>query len=244
VFIYVIFPTNEHLETNEAIQNLANMYNSGNVKTNKLTLGTKWTLQGGENDDWLKLTDVNGTSLYGGVMTKKLQVDDVEIKGNFKTPTIQSVYNKIIIGKTDNTNDIFVPRKYYTINANFPNGDFHNWPKSKIDLANAIKYANTRHDINKLGENSSTIWFKQCAWGDSVVAGKEWPDEFIGCGGAGDASPIISTLQGMRDIQTCKNKCKDNQECTFAQYNIWEDKCYLRKDGTDGIKTHFLNKHL
>jgi hypothetical protein len=259
ILLHIKYTKSEHLTNNsdEAIQNLASMYNSGNVITNKLNLGTKWSLSGvgdgvdgkDNKDDWLRLTDKDGKTLYGGAMMDKISVNkDAEIKGNLNigknlmTPTIQSNADKITIGKANKSNDVFIPRKWYTINANFPNGDIHDWPISKINLDDAKIYTNTRIDISRLTSNNDRIWFKSCNNGNHVVAGKDWPDEMIGCGYPHSDSPVISTLSNMKNIQNCKEECKKNSECKFAHYDIWEEKCYLRKDGTDGYKTDFLNR--
>lgn len=259
VLLYISLNNNEHLTDTptEAIQNIASMYNNGNVITNKIQLSDKWSLSGvGDNvggtdnkDDWLRLADSTGKNLYGGMMIGKLNVDkDTEIKGNLKlgqnliTPTIKSDGDKIKIGKDDKTNDVFIPRKWYTIGANFGGADLHYWPKSKISLEDAKKYCNTRHDCTRLGENNDTIWFKYCNSGNNIVAGKDWPDEMVGCGGATDGSAYREDSANVKSLDDCKKKCKDAQDCDYAQYDIWERRCYLRKNDPSGIKTHFANK--
>ncbi len=79
----------ENFTNDEAIQNVASLYNSGmatvtnltatnSIVTPKLQLGNKWVLSGaadtsGNNDEWLRLLAANG-QYYGGIAMSKLWV--------------------------------------------------------------------------------------------------------------------------------------------------------------------------
>ncbi len=84
----------ENFTNDEAIQNVASLYNSGlatvtnltatnsivtnSIATPKIQLGNKWVLSGavdasGNNDDWLRLLGANG-QYYGGIAMSKLWV--------------------------------------------------------------------------------------------------------------------------------------------------------------------------
>lgn len=71
----------EHLtlQSDEAIQNLASLYNNNKITVDRLQLGDKWLLSGvGDgyaNDDWLRFLKTDGSSgYYGGIATGKLWV--------------------------------------------------------------------------------------------------------------------------------------------------------------------------
>lgn len=77
----------EHLTNDEAVKNLASLYNTGNLtatnltatgnlKSPKIQLGDKWVLSGvagtdGNNDTWLRLLDPNG-QYAGGLAVGQL----------------------------------------------------------------------------------------------------------------------------------------------------------------------------
>lgn len=80
----------EHMTTDEAIKNVASLYNTSKlittnmtstdtVDTQKIKLGTKWLLSGNGdahgNDDWLRIMGQNG-QYYGGVAAGKLWVSN------------------------------------------------------------------------------------------------------------------------------------------------------------------------
>lgn len=255
--LYLWFNKIEHLtdSPSEAVQNIASMFNNGNVITNKVQLGSKFSFSGiGDNvggqvnnDEWLRLTDKDGTKYSGGIASGKLYVDtDATIKNNIVTKTINgatinSTGNKITLGNSDASNDVFVPRKTYLINANFGNGDVYSISKSVMSSDDAIKYCNSRLDCTRITENNDTFWFKNCNDGNWMVAGKDWPDEMVSCGGAteigGDVQAGISSL----NMKDCKTKCQNTPGCDFAQYYIPNKTCWLRKNHPVW-KTSFLNK--
>lgn len=254
---------NEHLTPDEAIQNISSMYNSGNVATNKIQLSNKWLLSGiGDNvdgtnnkDDYLRLTDTTGNNLYGGLGVGKFYtIGNADIKGdltvgkNLITPTIKSDGDTIKIGKNDRTNEVFIPRKYYTIKADFGGGDLYSVNKSSIpNVTEALKYCNARHDCTRIEENNDTIWFKTCNDGNWMVAGKDWPDDMFGCGGvSGSNGADIKADFATENILDCKNQCKNTQNCDFIQYNVGNKHCWLRTNGNSNNQpvTHFINHRM
>jgi len=68
----------EHLTTqsDEAIQNIASLYNKDKLTVSRLALGDKWVLTGtgrdtaGTDDEWLRVLDKNG-AYYGGIAASK-----------------------------------------------------------------------------------------------------------------------------------------------------------------------------
>jgi hypothetical protein len=85
IFILLKCNNKEHAENtvtapNEAIQNLASMYNNEKLVTSKLQLGTKWLLSGvGDvhgNDEWLRFFGKDGNEYYGGIATGKIWLPD------------------------------------------------------------------------------------------------------------------------------------------------------------------------
>ena len=89
ILIYSYPKSQENFTNDEAIQNVASLYNSGmatvtnlnatgSITTPKIQLGNKWVLSGatdtsGNNDSWLRLLGPNG-QYYGGLAAGQLYV--------------------------------------------------------------------------------------------------------------------------------------------------------------------------
>jgi hypothetical protein len=174
----------------------------------------------------------------------------VNIGKNFITPTIKSDGDKIQIGKNDRTNDVFMPRKHYTIKADFGGGDLFSVSKLAMpNITEALKYCSSRHDCSIIEENTDSFWFKTCNDGNWMVAGKDWPDEMFGCGGVsgndhfgGDVKVGIPS----NDVLDCKKQCKETPGCDYIQYQVNNKNCWLRRNGNTNkqISAHFINHKL
>lgn len=77
-------------ESNEAIANLASLYNDKHLTVNKIQLGGKWLLSGTGNDDWLRFKDPNTEKYHGGIAVGKLYVDNAGGELNAKLNSLAS----------------------------------------------------------------------------------------------------------------------------------------------------------
>jgi hypothetical protein len=104
IFIFLKCNNKEHAENiaispNEAIQNLASMYNNEKLVTSKLQLGTKWLLSGiGDvhgNDEWLRFFGKDGNGFYGGIATGKIWLPDPKTLTFGTGTTLQNLVDDI-----------------------------------------------------------------------------------------------------------------------------------------------------
>ncbi|MFW9949795.1 MAG: hypothetical protein ACFFKA_06685, partial [Candidatus Thorarchaeota archaeon] len=117
----------EGLETNEAVQNIASIYNTDkmsitelNVTGGKLGIGNeKFMLHGVGQDDYLRLYNACGTGYYGGIAANKFY--DVGLNGTIKD-AIQGLDARI---KALESNTLKKGEKYNLIprDSTSPNGN-------------------------------------------------------------------------------------------------------------------------
>jgi PAN domain len=235
---------NGNIPNNEAVQNLASMYNSGKVKTNKIQLGDKWILSGvGDNfsdDNWLRLMSSQDPTKYkGGIaadelyinnnahIIKKLITKDITSSGNIEAAKLKVNNPEVYETKFDTSQGDIRDRKTQGLTQN-----------DMINICRALPGCDRFHIGNNGGQK--WVWFKGNNSSD-IIWHKNFPDNFYVLA-ASTAGYINISSAPSTDLNECKQRCKDNNSCKFIQLQT-NNMCWLRSDANGTKKTYFINKN-
>jgi hypothetical protein len=227
-----VIPTNR---AQEAIDNLASMFNSQKITVNNLEVLQNSTIKG-------------DAEITGGAKIGKPVVINSDLTSNtLKTDSITPSGDMLIIGGDDKT--ILLKQKFYVAEGiNTGKGDIWSWNFGGNEKL-AQQNCQTEPRCDRYATDGKTIWFKHSNDMNWLIGSTNWPKEIFFSGKFevyGDGGNIAK-IGPAKSFEDCYDKAKEKNKKHFNYTGVdgWTqraDNCQAT-DGNTNLKTVFFKKY-